>query len=141
VTVFDGPADGFSDNPLLPEESLDDQETGGDLDEGYSPPELPWGLYAWGTTADEAAGHESLGSRLSHEVPGPDEEFPGDVSGADGEWVDDQVGDLRAGRLVLGDADELDARSDYWASDVGIDGGAASAEEAAVHIIPDDQER
>jgi hypothetical protein len=42
---------------------------------------------------------------------------------------------------VLGDADELDARSDYWASDVGIDGGAASAEEAAVHIIPDDQER
>ena len=42
---------------------------------------------------------------------------------------------------MLGDADELDARSDYWASDVGIDGGAASAEEAAVHIIPDHQER
>ena len=42
---------------------------------------------------------------------------------------------------MLGDVDELDARSDYWASDVGVDGGAASAEEAAVHIIPDDQER
>ena len=145
MTVFDGPADGFSDNPLLPEESLDDQETGGDLDEGYSPPERPWGLYAWGTTADEAADHESLSSRLSHEQPEPGEEFTGDgigdVSDADGEPVDDQVGDLRAGRLVLGDVDELDARSDYWASDVGVDGGAASAEEAAVHIIPDDQER
>lgn len=140
MTVFDGPADGFSDSPLLPGESLNDQETGGDLDEGYSPPERPWGLYAWGTTADEAAGHESPGSRLSHEVPGPDEEFPGDVSGADGEWVGDQAGDLRAGRLVLGDVDELDTRSDYWASDVGVDGGAASAEEAAVHIIPDDRE-
>jgi hypothetical protein len=78
---------------------------------------------------------------MSHERPEPGEEFPGDVSGADGEWVDDQVGDRRAGRLVLGDADELDARSDYWAPDVGIDGGAASAEEAAVHIIPDHQER
>jgi hypothetical protein len=147
VTVFDGPADGFSDNPLLPEESLDDQETGGDLDEGYSPPERPWGLSAWGTTADEAAGRESLSSRLPHEQPEPGEEFPGDgigdVPDAVGELVgDQQVGDLRAGRLVLGDVDELDTRSDYWASDVGIDGGAASAEEAAVHIIiPDDQER
>ena len=145
MTIFDGPHDEFSDNPLLPEESLDDQETGGDLDEGYSPPERPWGLHAWGTTADEAADHESLGSRLSHEVPEPDGEFPGDGIGgipdANGEPSDGQVGDLRAGRLVLGDADELDARSDYLASDVGIDGGAASAEEAAVHIIPDDRER
>ena len=41
---------------------------------------------------------------------------------------------------MLGDADELGARSDYWASDVGVDRGAASAEEAAVHIIQDDQE-
>ncbi|MFE6132852.1 DUF5709 domain-containing protein, partial [Streptomyces sp. NPDC056437] len=32
---------------------------------------------------------------------------------------------------------------DYWARDVGVDGGAASAEEAAVHIVPDaeDQQR
>jgi hypothetical protein len=141
VTIFDGPDDGFSDNPLLPEESLDDDETGEDPDEGYSPPERPWGLYAWGTTADEAADHESLGGRLSREVPESDEEPPGDVPGTDGEWAgDQQVGDLRAGRLVLGDVDELDARSDYWASDVGIDGGAASAEEAAVHIVADDRE-
>jgi hypothetical protein len=41
---------------------------------------------------------------------------------------------------VLGDVDELDARSDYWAADVGIDGGAASAGEAAVHIVADDRE-
>jgi hypothetical protein len=41
---------------------------------------------------------------------------------------------------VLRDVDGLDARSDYWASDVGIDGGAASAEEAAVHIVADERE-
>jgi hypothetical protein len=29
--------------------------------------------------------------------------------------------------------------SDLVGIDVGIDGGAASAEEAAVHIIPDDE--
>jgi hypothetical protein len=143
VTAFDG-SDGFTDNPLLPEESWDDQETGGDLDEGYSPPERPWGLYAWGTTADEAAYHESIASRLAHEQPEPGEDADGDgigdVVGTDGEPVDSQVGDLRSGRLVLADVDELDARSDYWASDVGIDGGAASAEEAAVHIVPDDLE-
>lgn len=55
-------------------DGLDDDETGVDPDEGYS--------------------------RLSHEVPGPGDEFPGD----------------------------------------GIDGGAASTEEAAVHVVPDDEE-
>ncbi|MFE5039041.1 DUF5709 domain-containing protein [Streptomyces sp. NPDC056683] len=26
---------------------------------------------------------------------------------------------------------------DYWTTDIGVDGGAASAEEAAIHIVPD----
>jgi hypothetical protein len=30
--------------------------------------------------------------------------------------------------------------SDLVGTDVGIDGGAASAEEAAVHIVPDDEQ-
>ena len=49
------------------------------------------------------------------------------------------MGDRRAGRLVAPDegVDE-DEDSDLLASDVGIDGSAASAEEAAVHIIDDD---
>ena len=32
-----------------------------------------------------------------------------------------------------------DVDKDLVGEDVGIDGGAASAEEAAVHIVPDDQ--
>ncbi len=40
---------------LEPEESLDSEQTGIDLDEGYSPPESPRELGAWGLTASEAA--------------------------------------------------------------------------------------
>ena len=143
MTASDAPqADEFPDGLQSPEESLDDQEVGEDLDEGYSPPERPWGMSAWGTTADEAADHEPLEYRLAHEEPslddGLDGDELGDASGTDGELIDDQVGDTRAGRLVLADLDEADLRSDYRALDVGVDGGAASAEEAAVHIVPDD---
>lgn len=64
----------------------------------------------------------------------------GDTTDTDGELIDDQVGDRRAGRLTAWEA-ELDSRSDFWAHDVGIDNGAASAEEAAVHVVPDTDER
>ena len=50
------------------------------------------------------------------------------------------MGDQRAGRLV--DLDEglgEDTEKDLVADDVGIDGAAASAEEAAVHIVPDEE--
>ncbi|NUR60814.1 MAG: hypothetical protein HOV87_19445 [Catenulispora sp.] len=47
--------------------------------------------------------------------------------------LDDQVGDRRTGRLTAADDDVTG-----W--DVGIGGGAASAEEAAVYTV-DDQER
>ena len=52
---------------------------------------------------------------------------------------DGEVGEYRAGRLV--DPNEgigPDTDKDLVGSDVGIDGGAASAEEAAMHIVPDD---
>ena len=52
----------------------------------------------------------------------------------------DEVGRARAGRLVAPDRGSgEDAEADLVADDVGIDGGAASAEEAAVHIIDDEQ--
>lgn len=143
MTASESPeSDGFPSGLLPQEESLDDQEVGEDLDEGYSPPERPWGISAWGTTADEAAGHESLENRLAHEEPlldyGRDADGLGDAVGTDGELIDDQVGDTRAGRLVFADLDEGDPSSDYRAYDAGLGGGAASAEEAAVHIVPDD---
>ena len=62
----------------------------------------------------------------------------GDSSDTDGELLDDEVGDVRAGRLV--DADDggtSDTDDELCARDEGIDGAAASAEEAAVHIVRD----
>jgi len=47
---------------------------------------------------------------------------------------------VRAGRLVAPDQGfGEDAEAELVAEDVGISGGAASAEEAAVHIIDDDE--
>ena len=148
MTSFDGSsADDFLDdtiNLLPPEEALDDQEVGVDLDEGYSPGERSLALSAWGTTAAEQSSHESLDRLLAREEPdlayAPDDgDGLGDTTDTDGELIDDQVGDRRAGRLLIADVDDADPRSDYWATDVGIDGAGASAEEAAIHIVPDDQ--
>ena len=50
-----------------------------------------------------------------------------------------EVGDARAGRLV--DPDEglgPDIEKDLVGDDVGIDGAAASAEEAAMHVIDEE---
>ena len=127
---------------LEPEESLDSEQTGIDLDEGYSPPERPRELRAWGLTAREARTHESLARRLAREVPDVTDQWDGDGIGdtadSDGELIDDQVGDMRAGRLVAFALDATDPGTDYRAHDVGIDGGAASAEEAAMHIVVDE---
>ncbi|WP_082983052.1 DUF5709 domain-containing protein [Mycobacterium sp. 1423905.2] len=124
---------------LEPEESLDSEQTGIELDEGYSPPERPWELRAWGLTAREARTHESLARRLARELPEVTDQWDGDgigdTSDSDGEPIDDQVGDIRAGRLVAFDVDVTDPSTEYRAYDVGLDGGAASAEEAAIHIV------
>lgn len=130
------------DRPLLPEESLDDDELDVDPDGGYSPPERPLGVSAWGVTAFEAGAHEDLAHRLAREEPDVGDAGYGDGIGdafdTDGEPIDDQVGDARSGRLVLSDLDVADPRSDFQARDVGIDGAGASAEEAAVHVVPED---
>jgi len=149
MTSFDGPDDDFlsdSINLLPPDESLDDDEVGEDLDEGYSPAERPLALSAWGTTAAEESSHQSLARLLAREEPevGATADLGdglGDASDTDGELIDDQVGDLRAGRLLIADVDPADPSSDFWAVDVGIDGAGASAEEAAIHIVPDDDPR
>lgn len=130
------------DDLLRPQESLDDDNLGDeDLDSGYSPPDHPWAVDGWGTTAREAATHEDLAHRLARELPDTNDldesDGIGDTVGTDGEPVDAQAGQERAGRLVAWDVDELDSTSDYWARDIGIDAGAASAEEAAIHVVTD----
>jgi hypothetical protein len=56
----------------------------------------------------------------------------------DGQLLDDGA-DPRSGRLVAPDeGTRADGEADLVATDVGIDGGGASAEEAALHVIEDD---
>lgn len=122
-------------------------------DEGWSPPERPLGVAHTGTTAQEQQEGESLAERLSEERPDPTLEVPdpaadddgiGDTTDTDGEPIDEtEVGDARAGRLFAPDEGasgdpEHDAEQDMIGEDMGIDGGAASAEEAAVHVIEGD---
>jgi hypothetical protein len=126
---------------LEPEDSLDDRGVGDVLDEGWSPPEKPWASTGWGTTAREAATGESLEARLARELPEGavwDGDGLGDASDTDGELLDDEVGDLRAGRLVTAGG-EFDDDEELYALDAGIDGGAASAEEAAVHVVSEER--
>ena len=127
------------DQPQSTGDSLsDDRGLPEPLDEGYSPPEK-WspGVLRGNTAYEESVG-ESLDERLVQEVPEPDP-----YEAAYAEEADDpdgrEVGAERAGRLVEPDGGaEVDTEKDLWARDVGIDGAASSAEEAAVHVIADD---
>jgi Family of unknown function (DUF5709) len=127
---------------LEAEDTLEDSRGVRDvLDTGWSPPERPWAVDDWGTTGEEESAGESLDGRLARELPdGGDDDGDGlgDTSDTDGELIDDEVGDQRAGRLV--DADDgasEDTDDELWAQDEGIDSAAASAEEAAVHVVRD----
>ncbi|MET9014254.1 DUF5709 domain-containing protein [Streptomyces olivaceoviridis] len=119
------------------ERSYDDM-----LDEGYSPPERPLGVTKHGTTAAEQHEGESLDERLGQEVPDvtpPAGDEIGDLPGGEGEPLDPEAGGARAGRLVAPDEGaHADTTKEEVAEDVGIDAGAAGAEEAAVHVVPDD---
>jgi hypothetical protein len=126
---------------LEPEDTLDDRGVADVLDEGWSPAEKPWASTGWGTTAREAADGESLDGRLARELPDRDDrrgDDLGDTSDTDGELLDDEVGDVRAGRLVASDG-TFDDDAELYALDAGIDGGAASAEEAAVHVVSEER--
>jgi hypothetical protein len=130
------------DQPQSTGDSLvDDRGLPEPLEEGYSPPEKWSAAQGFGNTPLEEQLGETLDQRLQQEVPEPDpyEQAEKEVD-PDEEDVDDEVGDARAGRLVEPDQGvHVDEEKDLVAEDVGIDGAGASAEEAAVHVIPDDQ--
>ncbi|MGW7090138.1 DUF5709 domain-containing protein [Streptomyces sp. NPDC054871] len=96
--------------PLDLDNAVDERTYDDMLDEGYSPPEKPLGVTRTGTTATEQHEGETLDERLRQEMPdaAPDE-------GA-----------------------HADTAAQTVATDEGIDGGAAGAEEAAVHVVPDE---
>lgn len=136
------------DDQLQQADTLMDRGVDDVLDEGYSPPDhAPHGMGRDSSTDYERDGSETLDQLLSEEEPDPamglddsrDEAGRGraDAAERDSEFPrDDEVGGGRSGRLLAPDEGvNPDEDSELFATDVGIDAGAASAEEAAVHVI------
>ncbi len=127
------------DQPQDTEDSLTDRRGLEEpLDEGYSPPEKWSPAQGWGNTPLEEEMGETLDQRLDQEMPDPDPyaEAEQDVVAPEHEG---QVGDERAGRLVEPDEGvHTDTEADLVAEDVGIDGAGAGAEEAAVHVVDEE---
>ncbi len=107
-----------------------------------------------GQPCPSSARGESLEQRFSHEVPDPSNAFesalaesdmlggddPDAIAAEDDFLGDGEVGSRRSGRLMAPDEGTYeDVDSEMVADDMGIDGGGSSAEEAAVHIIDNEQ--
>jgi len=130
-------SDDQDDGVLEPSDSLESDDLRSDpLDTGIDAGEGYRGATRFGTTPEEEGRGESLDDLLAEEEPD---------DGDNDEWTDEdqprddgRTTEPRAGRLLAEDegAHEDDDK-DLVAFDVGIDGGAASAEEAAVHLTED----
>jgi hypothetical protein len=124
-------------------DTLDGDARSDPLDTGIAPADRWSAATRYGTTAAEQHAHEPLDRRLAEEEPDPDPyTHPGDD--------EDELSrrgyeaEPRSGRLVAADpnADDGgpggdDTEPDAVAWDAGIDGGGASAEEAAMHVVDD----
>ena len=129
----------------------DDRGLAEPMDEGWNPPEKWSAGQGYGNTPLEESLGETLDQRLEQEVPEPDpyeqaevEAERGDLAPLvaetprDAEATEGEVGAARAGRLVTPDEGVHVDDEGLVARDVGIDGAAAGAEEAAVHVVEDD---
>lgn len=151
---------------LQPEDTLlePDPATGVDdpLDRGYTAPEKWSAAQRYGNTPWEQAHDRPLDDRLAEEEPdveglgeptdgAEDDGVPHEAADGSPEGERDepeelgQAGGERAGRLVAGDgvgydADDVAHDQDVVAEDLGIDGAAASAEEAAMHVVDPDED-
>ena len=120
------------------------------LDRGVAPPERWSAGMRFGTTGSEQQEGESLDQLLAEEDPDTpyeaDDLTEADIGGDEDAGDEDVDGLLlddgpspRAGRLVAEDeGTHPPAEDGLVANDAGIDGGAATAEEAAVHVVADD---
>lgn len=142
-----------NDEAIDLDQAFGDENVEGLYETSYSPPDRQPTNTRFGTTWAEENEGETLDQRLAQEVPDLNLDADLEADDADGDDIDEvdevatdvldadaldfgEVGERRAGRLV--DPDEgvrEDEEKDLIGNDVGIDAGAASAEEAAVHII------
>jgi Family of unknown function (DUF5709) len=123
------------DGTLDASDTLDGDPGDDPLDAGIIPADRWSAGEGFGTTLAEERAGESLDQLLAEEEPDIDPYAePGpDPDSAYGD--DDDLAEPRAGRLVAEDEGaHPDREADLTARDVGIDGGAATAEEAAVHL-------
>jgi hypothetical protein len=135
----------FSEDQLQPDDTLDERGVDDVLDEGMSPPERPSPDVAHGVTPAEDAAGESLDERVAQEEPDPSAEVDHTPEAQEADLLDAdengdpsdgfEIGDERTGRLTEAEGENADDLAD----EVGVDGGAASAEEAAVHTVEEDQ--
>jgi hypothetical protein len=118
----EGDTDQLTSEDTLLDRGLDDA-----LDEGYTVPERPRSNH-YGETPWEEAHRETIDQRIGQEEPEIWEVRPRP-----------EREEFRAGRLVEDDNAVEAGGTDGFAIDAGISGGAASAEEAAVHLVEDDR--
>ena len=127
---------GTSQDPELDSEGDTDQLSSEDtlldrgvedlLDEGYTVPTRPRSNH-YGETPWEESHRETIDQRIGQEEPEVWEARPRP-----------EREEFRAGRLIEDDDAVEAGGTDGFAIDAGISGGAASAEEAAVHLIEEE---
>jgi hypothetical protein len=118
------------EDQLQAEDTLEDRGVDDVLDEGITTREDWSAAQGYGNTPAEEREGESLDQRLRQEEPDYD---PATDTWDEEDLDDGQVGDERSGRLVASDEGD-----DRFVEDAGIDAAAASAEEAAMHVIDDE---
>lgn len=128
-------------------DTLDGDPGDDPLDRGIAAPDRWTAAMRYALNGEEDS--ESLDELLAEEEPDLDDDSDDDwdenATGRDvSRFERDYDADPRAGRLVTGDEETgdpedtlRDTEAELVARDTGIDGGAASAEEAAVHLIGD----
>ena len=125
------------DGVLDASDTLDDDRVGDPLDTGIVAADHWTAANRFGTTPAEERAGESLEQYLAQEEPDVDPY----AEGGDDEDELTRRGyetEARAGRLVAYDEGvRSDEEADSVAWDAGIDSGAASAEEAAIHVVED----
>lgn len=141
--------DDEDDGVLEPPDDLTTDELDVDpLDTGIVPADRYRASTWFGVTEAEGREGETLDQLLAEEEPDPNASFPDDEADSDrdgdlDEELDDEAGEFGDGGREVDDrwsdgpaprSGRLVGEGRLMASDVGVDAGAAGAEEAAVHL-------